>query len=56
MLYVYAIVIYGLMHVRNIVNDWGSVICKHFPNHSLLAKIFIRNNIKVSYSCTSKQF
>ena len=38
---------------------WCGVICgfnlitKHFPNHSPLSKIFNRNNIKVSYSCTS---
>ena len=28
-------------------------ISKHFPNHSLLPKIFNRNNIKFSYICTS---
>ena len=28
-------------------------LSKHFSNHSTLAKIFNRNNIKVTYSCTS---
>ena len=37
----------------NIGRDFLNLISKHFPNHSPLAKIFNRNNIKVSYSCTS---
>ena len=37
----------------NIGRDFLNLISKHFPNHSPLAKIFNRNNIKVTYSCTS---
>ena len=37
----------------NIRRDFLNLISKHFPNHRPLAKIFSRNNIKVSYSCTS---
>ena len=33
--------------------DFLNLISKDFPNYSPQAKIFNRNNIKVSYSCTS---
>ena len=37
----------------NISRDFLNLISKHFPNNSPLAKIFNKNNIKVSYSCTN---
>ena len=44
---------YNQCIASNIGNDFLNLICKHFPNHSFLAKIFNWNNIKVIYSCTS---
>ena len=45
----------ALQQMCNIKHQWDflNLISKHFPNHSSQAKIFTRNNIKVSYSCTS---
>ena len=37
----------------NIGSGFLNLISKHFPNHSPQAKFFHKNNIKVSYSCTS---
>ena len=37
----------------NIGRDFLNLISKHFPNNSPLAKIFNKNNIKASYSCTN---
>ena len=37
----------------NIGRNFLNLISKHFPNNSPLAKIFNKNNIKVSYSCTN---
>ena len=37
----------------NIGRDFLNLISKHFPNNSPLAKIFNKNIIKISYSCTN---
>ena len=44
---------YNKCITSNIGGDFLNLISKHFPNNSPLAKIFNKNNIKVSYSCTS---
>ena len=47
--------LYNKCVTSNISRDFLNLICKHFPNHNPLAKIFNRNNIKVSYCCTSNR-
>ena len=44
---------YNKYIASNIGRDFLNLVTKHFSNNSPLAKIFNRNNIKVSYSCTS---
>ena len=44
---------YNKCITSNISRDFLNTITKHFPSNSPLAKIFNRNNIIVSYSCTS---
>ena len=44
---------YNKCILSNIGRDFLNLICKHFPNNSPPAKIFNKNNIKVSYSCTN---
>ena len=43
---------YNKYVTSNIGKDFLNLITKHFRNNRPLAKIFNRNNIKVSYSCT----
>ena len=45
---------YNKCVISNISRDFLNLISKHFPNHSLLAKIFNRNNIKLSYRAAVK--
>ena len=44
---------YNKCITSNVGRDFLNLIYKHFPNNSPLAKIFNKNNIKVSYSCAS---
>ena len=44
---------YNKCITSNIGRDFLNLICKHFSNNSAQAKIFYKNHIKVSYSCTS---
>ena len=44
---------YNKSETSNISRDFPNLISKHIPNHNPLAKIFNRNNIKVSYICTN---
>ena len=39
--------------VTNVAKYFLKLIDKHFPNHHRFKKLFNRNTVKVSYSCTS---
>ena len=49
--------LFGLTHpiLKNVKTNVGNVFLKlmkkHFPTSHILHKIFIRNNVKISYSC-----
>ena len=39
-------------HFWNICKNFFRILNKHFPKHSPFHKLFNRNNVKLSYSCT----
>ena len=44
---------YNKCVTSNIGRDFLNLITEHFPNKSSVVKIFNRNNVKISYSCSS---
>ena len=44
---------YNKCTTSSIGRDFLNLISKHFPDNSPQAKIFNKNNIKISYSCTN---